>query len=213
MNSHILLSLGSAFDRFAFVPRGRPARFFSIDELLAFIYLIWRVKDNSHVTDGRNRCPASRTQARAVVVRRVEIATVAPDDNAVDQHQSSLDHNMLVLDGHCNFRLGRGSLLSDYIFNPKGAIASSCISLVAPINIYILPKKLSCPFVFVLLKDFLHRYLNFTKALVSYNHTPVITMVFNQFSNLMCMFSAGEEVVARSFRLIAVFEIKLFEEN
>lgn len=62
--------------------------------------------------DGRNRCPASRTQARAVVVRRVDIATVAPDDDAVDQHQSSSDRSMPVLGGHCNFRLGRGSLLS-----------------------------------------------------------------------------------------------------
>lgn len=33
MNSHILLSFGSAFERLTFVLRGRPARFFSIDEL------------------------------------------------------------------------------------------------------------------------------------------------------------------------------------
>jgi len=75
-------------------------------------YLIWWVKDNSHAMDGRNRCPASRTQARAVVVRRVDIATVAPDDDAVDQHQSSSDRSTPVLGGHCNFRLGRGSPLS-----------------------------------------------------------------------------------------------------
>jgi hypothetical protein len=61
---------------------------------------------------GRNCCPASHTRARAVVVRRVDIAIVAPGDDTVDRHQSSSDRSTPVLGGRLDFRLGKGSLPS-----------------------------------------------------------------------------------------------------